>query len=629
MCFSVISWQTTFESIIQKNSFVDKTSIIRDILDVLKLLTLSIDLSKQPKLPECEVLLMTAPRRFGKTTIIDMLRCFFGGYIPKENFMLLKVGQDEEIMRWWGTFNVVFVTFGHFGGQIRSEKDAQDACAAIIHATFIEYKYIASNIPKEHTESFTNWIDGEKYLKKTKNQISNGLRFLIQCVNYYTGYENPCLLVVDEFDRLCSRAMFNVNAHTLDNIICYYCDLVGDCVKYDPQCIAIVTGVMATICKGLSSLNNICYRRFLEDEKFCQYFGITKDEFDVVMGSSTIPVETQNLKEQALAWYNGYVAYNFQLLNTFSFKNFIAEGKTIPFWKESGKIFGVDKRTVRNDIIRNAFMKLLNNYQEEEEFVITLHHTLKPTDFTLIQNEKHQLIDHNLVMNFLLQQGYLCVTRKVSDSEVAIKIPNKEIRLEFLELMNEYFIEICKFNPEKINKCRLCFMNMDMKSVESCQKYLEVLKETLIELLYENTQSESFNEAWMESFLFSIFLDSFVIHVQKKVLETAKNKGKKKDLRTAKVLDMFIKGNDRCFIFEETVGDCTSAKDSLAKLVKKQYYLEAVKTSLPYLLIGIHVKKVEDFDVSKCIICITHIVEKVKRCKFPVLSQSCNYNDSV
>lgn len=103
----------------------------------------------------------------------------------------------------------------------------------------------------------------------------------------------------------------------------------------------------------------------------------------------------------------------------------------------------------------------------------------------------------------------------------------------------------------------------------------------------------------MECFLFSIFLDSFVIHVQKKILETVKNKGKKKDLRTAKVLDTFIKGNDRCFIFEETVGDFTSAKDSLAKLVEKQYYLEAVKTSLPYLLIGIHVKKVEeDFDVS-------------------------------
>ena len=65
-------------------------------------------------------------------------------------------------------------------------------------------------------------------------------------------------------------------------------------------------------------------------------------------------------------------------------------------------------------------------------------------------------------------------------------------------------------------------------------------------------------------------------------------------MRTAKVLDLLIKGKDRCFVFEETICN-KSVEETLTKLLTKEYYIEAVKTKLPFLLIAVNVVDIEGF----------------------------------
>lgn len=92
------------------------------------------------------------------------------------------------------------------------------------------------------------------------------------------------MLLVDKFDRICNSAFWKTDEETLETTIKFYCDMVGDAAKHECKCIAVFTGVTAITCKGLSSsLNNITWRRFLEDETFCAFYGISKVEFKDMM----------------------------------------------------------------------------------------------------------------------------------------------------------------------------------------------------------------------------------------------------------------------------------------------------------------------------------------------------------
>lgn len=192
------------------------------------------------------------------------------------------------------------------------------------------YNYIQSNLPKECIESVDKWIDDEKYKEKTNCDVAMGVELLIKCIRHYYGDEKPILLFVDEFDRICSRAMFYTKtSDDFDKIIMVYCDMIGNVAKYDTQCLTILTGVSAITCQGLSSFNNIKYIRFLENKEFSQSYGITTEEFEDVMACDEIPEIVREQKEEAYRWYNGYDYNNmkFQILNTFSVINFIKSAK--------------------------------------------------------------------------------------------------------------------------------------------------------------------------------------------------------------------------------------------------------------------------------------------------------------
>jgi len=144
-------------------------------------------------------------------------------------------------------------------------------------------------------------------------------------------------------------------------------------------------------------------------------------------------------------------------------------------------------------------------------------------------------------------------------------------------------------------------MMMNMSDATSVQRELQEVKIILNKLL-SRTKKEKLNEAWFESFLFSIFFQDCKIKQQKKIHETVK----KNDRRTATKLDLFIETIDRCFVFEETL-EMKSANAALHKLIKKSYHIEATKSNKPYLLIGIKVDEDRDgiVDISMSYLCNT------------------------
>ncbi|KAL6957670.1 hypothetical protein U1Q18_052204, partial [Sarracenia purpurea var. burkii] len=87
--------------------YVDKTMVIREIFGWFFKEDVPIQQARRP-------LIIHAPRRFGKTTVLDLLECFFGGGLSREYFSKFSIGKDPkaaEAFKWYDKFSVIYVNF--------------------------------------------------------------------------------------------------------------------------------------------------------------------------------------------------------------------------------------------------------------------------------------------------------------------------------------------------------------------------------------------------------------------------------------------------------------------------------------------------------------------------------------
>ena len=148
----------------------------------------------------------------------------------------------------------------------------------------------------------------------------------------------------------------------------------------------------------------------------------------------------------AFDWYNGYKTFGIEILATVSVVNFIRNKKIDQYWKDASSADGVNSSILKDKLLRTRIENLLVN----ETVSINIKPRLKPAYFCLAKNKTFEICNVDLIMNYLLQQGYVTVVDR-RDNPVKIRIPNEEVRLEFIELMTNYFIEIFKYDPENWN----------------------------------------------------------------------------------------------------------------------------------------------------------------------------------
>ncbi|XP_065203315.1 uncharacterized protein in vnfD 5'region-like [Planococcus citri] len=575
--------KNSFETVLEASEtwFVDKTMLIATVAKLL------LPSSTSSKLEQRDPLMITAPSKFGKTTNLEMLLCFFSGIVSRETFEKLKIGKTSA-MQWWGQLNPIYVAFGNFSDSItiRSEEDCWKACRSIVHTAFKNFDHIVDHLSKSKVSAFKKWLDEDLYLNKTIQEVGNGLRFLVQCVHEYDR-ERHVLLLIDEFDRIYTSACWFTTSEELKHIIRFCCDLVGQVVKHKALCVAVLSGVTAVHLSD--SLNNVNWRRFLEEENFSTFYGITEKEFSDVMKRPKISAKVRASSAEALQWYNGYEAFGTKILNPFSVRKFIEKEKIAPYWRESSSADSLDRNIFRPKEIRNTIIDLIH---DRATTIYYLKPMLKATDFDSLENETQKLLRTDVILNLLLQQGYITIIGERRCTTVKIKAPNIEVKEELNELLRQYYVEICRFDPEKMGECRDCFSNMDMEKKTSCEENLKRIK-TILNELFSAVDLSEIDEFWFKSFLFQLFFQNFRIQEQEKVPGTSV----KNDRRFWKQLDMCISAEDRWFVFEFT--KTHSAKKALNKISKKKYFNAALHSKSRYLLIGIAVGKVEEtIDVS-------------------------------
>ena len=388
---------------IRKNYYIDKTMYIKDIMDNKSI-----------------VILVTRPRRFGKTLNMSMLKYYFDctKKDSKELFDGLKImEQEEKYTSKLGYYPCIYLTL----------KDV----------TEVNYENMILNLKTAISDMYLEHIyllDSDKIYPFEKEQIKeilsnkedeivlrNSIKTLSKYLNRY--YDKPVMLFLDEYDVPLQNAYIE---GYYQEAIKFFKTFYGTTFKDNPYLEkTVLTGVSRVAKESIfSGANNFKVYTVLDDE-FSDDFGITEKEMDKVIED----FEVQDEKEEIKKWYDGYTIGNTEgIYNPWSILNYLTDRKLMPYWVNTSSN-DLIKIILKNSVtVKEKIEQLLRD--EEIEVPINLDTVIVGIE----QNEEN-------IWGLLLGTGYLKVTEVVdlATGIYKVKIPNYEIKILFQSIIRDWF----------------------------------------------------------------------------------------------------------------------------------------------------------------------------------------------
>ena len=385
-----------------KNYYIDKTMYIKHIID-----------------NKSKVILITRPRRFGKTLNMSMLKYYFDCTIKdsKELFESLKImKQDKEHTSKLGYYPVIYLTLKDAG--LMSYDLMIMQLKTIMMELYYEHKYLLDGEMSEGERTIFN-----KILAANANDVEliNSVKMLSKLLNQY--FDKPVILLIDEYDVPLQSAY--VEGY-YDEAVKFFKTFYGITFKDNSYLEkTVLTGVSRVAKESIfSGANNFKVYTVLDDE-FSEDFGITEDEMDKIIKDFNIEDE----KEEIRRWYDGYRIGNTEgIYNPWSILNYLTDRKLVPYWVNTSSN-DLIKLILKNSItVKERIERLLND--EEIEVPINLE-----TVIVGIENNEDN------IWGLLLGTGYLKVTGVVDLAMhiYKVKIPNYEIKFLFQQIIDEWF----------------------------------------------------------------------------------------------------------------------------------------------------------------------------------------------
>lgn len=404
-----------FKELIEKEFlFADKTLLIKDILN---------DNSK--------VVVITRPRRFGKTLNLSMLYYFLNrNHSTDESgnlFKGLNISKDTEFCKkHQQQYPVIFITFK--GIKETNYPDAYAGIAGLISALYAEHRYLLEGdvLAQDEKNKFIAILNEESNSANLKIAIKSLSGYITKKFN-----QSPIILI-DEYDTPIQEGYLKKYYAEMTNLMR---GILGETLKDNKYLDkAIVTGITRISQESLfSGVNNITVYSLLHPE-YGQYFGFTEDEVLKLLAQSKQESSIESIKD----WYNGYVVGEYTLYNPWSIINCLNSNNELqPYWIN----------TASNELIA----QLLSNAK----------HTVKQQFEELLQgNTIEQSLYENLVFadvetsgealwSLLLYAGYLKVLSKERRGNrliARLAIPNKEVGFVYDGIVEQWFSKAISLN---------------------------------------------------------------------------------------------------------------------------------------------------------------------------------------
>ncbi len=384
---------------------VDKTLLIRDLLAT-----------------RAGVALFTRPCRFGKTTAMQMLKCFFERRGAREEnmrplFESRAIARCENAAEWMshqGRYPVIYLTFKDH--KAMSWKEAQYKLAKDIGDEFARHASVFDSLVEESDREL---FDKIRKKKSSLIELADGLGLLAKALHIH--YKELPIVLVDEYDTPVTTAS---NCGYYEQMVNFMRIFLSGAMKDNNHVkMGILTGVLRVAKEGmLSGLNNLkVYTVF--DENFSEYFGFTQDEVEEMARYYGCEDKMSEIR----AWYDGYIFGGREMYNPWSVLcYFDARCKARPYWLD----------TSSNDLINEIVEKLpfdiagkLLSLLKGESPSVPMTSELGP--YQDIRKKASS------IYALLVSAGYLKPASEIFCGMCRVAIPNKEVE-------QVYVTDICE-----------------------------------------------------------------------------------------------------------------------------------------------------------------------------------------
>ena len=388
---------------LRDNYYIDKTNFIKDIID-----------------NQSSVILITRPRRFGKTLNMSTLRYYFDNQVKdsKQLFDGLKImEQGEKYTSKQGAYPCIYMTLKDVRGE--NYEEMMLWMQTQLQELFIEFmKLLKSDKILDSEKEMINLILN---FKENKVQMQNAIKMLSRLLN--REYQKPVMLIIDEYDVPLQNAYVK---GFYEEAIDFFRTFYGITFKDNPYLEkTIITGVSRVAKESIfSGANNFKVFTVLDNE-FSDDFGITTEEMQKIIKDFNIEDDEEEIKK----WYDGYTIGNTEgIYNPWSILNYLTDRKLMPYWVNTSSN-DLIKLILKNSMtVKEKIERLLKD--EEIEVIVDQETVIRGIE----ENEEN-------IWGLLVGTGYLKVTETINISEglYKVKIPNNEIKELFRSIIREWF----------------------------------------------------------------------------------------------------------------------------------------------------------------------------------------------
>lgn len=387
---------TDYRMAVSEYYYVDKTLLIKDILDYRPLVSL-----------------FTRPRRFGKTMNMDMLRVFFekseedtSVYFKNTNIWKAGVRYRKE----QGQYPVIFFTFKDV--KYNTWEETRINLYSVIQAEYRRHLYLLNS------EKLVD-IDKQYINKVIQGDLEPALwAGTLERLSMYLELHHGVapVVLIDEYDTPIQQGHMK---GFYDDIIIFMRNFLSGGLKDNRHVsMAFLTGILRVAKESIfSGLNNLNINSVL-DNRYSEYFGFTESEVMQLLTAYGHPSKLSDVKE----WYDGYRFGKTEIYNPWSVLNYV-DSDFFPrtFWQSTGS----------NEIVGEIIGEATDEVSSSLHDLLTGNSVEAYIDTSVVYPEVKR--NPSGVYSFLLMAGYLTIKKEQAlhdgNSICEVCIPNKEITI--------------------------------------------------------------------------------------------------------------------------------------------------------------------------------------------------------
>ena len=428
----VTTGEQSFQTLRRNNYFyIDKTKFIKDWW-----------LGGDP------VTLITRPRRFGKTLMLDTVNTFFSYEFAGRSdlFAGLEIWKDEQFRNLQGTLPVIFLSFG------KIKNDTYEATVSRIKTTLASIyglftPFIDFNaIPAAEKNIFTSINDS-----MSDEQAQDSLHYL--CKFLTIQHKVKPIILLDEYDAPLQEAWLN---KYWDKLVSFMRSFFNATFKDNPWLgRGLITGITRVAKESIfSDLNNLKVITTTTN-RYTDCFGFTEQEVFVAMDEYGL-TEKEKVKE----WYDGFIfGKQKNIYNPWSIIGYLSEKEFAAYWAHTssnglvGKLLAHGDERLKKDvenlldgksIITNIDDQIVfSNLDYDNEAIWSLllaSGYVKAISFNAM-SDVYEITLTNLESKIIMEKQILNWFKKVNNSR---KNFQEALLADNLKYMNKFMSDISK-----------------------------------------------------------------------------------------------------------------------------------------------------------------------------------------